>query len=102
MGLASADPPDRRFVCRLILSAAFTTSSIFSMDDLVRFMMLLRNTPKIEPPLEPRIGTVINAFQRLTTAGVSLPKIPEHIDDAVIAATAWKKIPYPVGITPGV
>lgn len=94
-GLACAHPPDRRVVCRFLLSSALTSSSTFSTEDLVRLMMLLRTTPDIPKPLEPNIGVVICAFQRLSSAGVSLPKIPQRLDEAVILAKEWNNTPYP-------
>ena len=101
-GLASAHPPDRRVVCRLLLLSALTTPLAFTTEDLLRLIMLLRRVPEIPSPLEPKIGFIINAYQRLSNRGVSLPAIPENFHAAYDLSKEWNNIPFPDSPASGV
>jgi hypothetical protein len=83
--------PDRRQVCRTLLSMALTVSEHFSMDELLRSILLLRHLPTYPKPNEERIRIVLDAYQTLVLADNRPASIPSTISAAVEAAKEWKK-----------
>ena len=86
--LSKPDPPDRRTVCRILISLALTTSAPFTMRDFLQFMLVLRDLPTIPPPLEPRVATVLDAYQTFVH-DLRPAFIPTDIDSAMTAASFW-------------
>ena len=87
--LSGPDPPDRRTICRVLLSLALTSSDPLTTHDFLRLMLLLRDLPTIPSPLEPRIAVVLDAYQSLEKS-IQPPPIPTNIDSAMTAASLWR------------
>jgi hypothetical protein len=89
--LKATDRPDRRMVCRILLSLALTTPGTFSMDDLLRLLLLLRDLPEPHRSLEGRIATVLDAYHTMVLADARPRIIPNEIVSAVQISAEWLK-----------
>jgi hypothetical protein len=86
--LPVAERPDRRLICRILLTLALTTEVPFTMQQLLNLMLLLRDLPDISKPLVPDVAKVIDAYQSLDRS-IRPQKIPGNIYDALQAAKIW-------------
>jgi hypothetical protein len=86
--LPLSDRPDRRAVCRILLSLALTTSTPFSMNNLLRLMLLLRDLPTVPPSLDDRIPMVLDAYQSLPP-DMRPTSIPQDMETALALAEEW-------------
>ena len=91
----TANPLNRRQVCRLLISHALLCPDDLTAEAIIQMVESLHFLDSVQPQGDIRIPAVIDAYQRLFAQSETPPHIPLELQSALDITTTWNETPLP-------